>query len=232
MLVLALDTATAHASIALLHRGRQLSAWREKTHQDLCRRLAAEARRVLSQAGRTFPDLGLVAVGLGPGSFTSLRVGLATAKGIALARDLPLVGVSSLEAMAWQARGQVSGMVCPLLDARRGEVYAGLFRLSGEAVERVEEEFVASGADLVARLAALGEPVSVFGEVESLSAADREALGDTVLARPAWPDAAAVAELALSRFASRGGDDLPSLRPIYVRRSYAEEAQDLDLGLR
>jgi len=232
MLLLAIETATAHSSVVAAEDGAALSAWREVTRQDLCQRLSGEVGQVLSRAGRGFADLNLVAVGLGPGSFTSLRVGLATAKGIAFARGLPLVGVSSLAAMAWQMRASLPGLLCPIIGAKRGECYAAIYRVSEAAVELIEGEFVATPHEIAERLAGRGEPVTVFGEVDQLSADGRAQLGEACHSGPIWPDAAAVAALGAQRYAQRGGDDLASLRPIYVRMSYAEESLHLDLGLR
>lgn len=236
MLTLAIETATDTASVVLAEQGRELAGWREATRQDLCRRLAGEVGTVLSESGRVFADLDLLAIGLGPGSFTSLRVGLATAKGICLARDLPLIGVSSLAAMAWQMRGSIRGLACPVIDARRGEVYAGVFSAGDDGVERVQEEFVADPRGFAERVRALSQPVTVFGQAELLARAETAAaLGSEVAFLrdpPVVPDAAAVAHLGEISFRGRGGDELSSLRPIYVRKSYAEEKSDLDLGLR
>jgi len=232
MLVLAIETATNHSSVVLADDDRELASWREVTRQDLCQRLALEVSRVLEKAEKRFGDLQLVAAGLGPGSFTSVRVGLATAKGIALARDIPLVGVSSLEAMVWQTRGRLAGVVCAVIDAKRGELYASSYRVERGRLEQVERESVATAADLVARLASLGQPAVVIGEPEQLSRQDVERFGH-ILRRPAaWPDAAAIAELGLRRYNARGEDEIGPLRPIYVRMSYAEESRKIDLGLR
>jgi tRNA threonylcarbamoyladenosine biosynthesis protein TsaB len=248
VLTLAIETATDHSSVVLVQNasgsagvspaldGDELSSWRETTHQDLCRRLAGEVGRVLAGGHKQFSDLDLVCVGLGPGSFTSLRVGLATAKGICLARDLPLVGVSSLAALAWQMRDWVTGLACPLLDAKRGEVYGGIFRAGADWVEQFHPEFVADAAGLAVRIGALDEPVTVFGQTDLIPLAEIEtALAGraTVLRdRPLLPDAAALARLGEIKLREHGPDDLASLSPIYVRKSYAEEKGDLDLGLR
>ena len=232
MLVLAIETATIHSSVSVVEGGRELAGWRELTHQDLCQRLAFEARTMLDRAGRGPGDLGLIAVGLGPGSFTSVRVGVATAKGIAFAREIALVGIPSLEAMAWQVRDRVAGLVCPVTDARRGELYAALFRVRPDAIEQVEEESVTTATDLAERLVRLGEPVTVVGEAGRLQEADVARFGDMMPSHPVWPDAASVAELGLRRYNARGGDEIGPLRPIYVRMSYAEESRRLDLGLR
>lgn len=236
MLLLAIETATDAASVAVHEDGRELAAWREVTHQNLLRRLAGEVREALARARREFSRLDLVCVGLGPGSFTSLRVGLATAKGLCLAHDTPIVGIGSLAAMAWQARARAAGLLCPLLDARRSEVYGGLYRADAESVTPVAAEFVSAPANLGERFAALSEPVTVFGQLDRLPVEDLAAavagrgalLRDEVI----LPDAAGVGALGARQFAARGGDDLDALHPIYVRKSYAEEKSNLDLGLR
>jgi len=233
--VLALETATEHASVVLAEDDRELASWRAVTRQDLCLRLAAEVTQVLEQAGAESGDVALVAVGLGPGSFTSLRVGLATAKGFCLARGVPLVGVPALEAIAWQVKDRVSRTVCPVIDARRGEVYAALFKVAGAQVVRETEEFVIRPAELGKRLGDLGAPVSLVGQVDRIqSDALAELQGDRirVLEDPVAPDALAIACIGRQRYLSRPVDEIDSARPIYVRRSYAEERFDIDLGLR
>jgi tRNA threonylcarbamoyladenosine biosynthesis protein TsaB len=253
MRVLAIETATDHSSVILVEDDREVSAWRELTHQDLCRRLAAEAGRVLEKAERPFAELDLIAVGLGPGSFTSLRVGLATAKAFAFALGKPLVGVSSLKAMAWQMRERLPGLVCPIIDARRGEVYAAVYQsggptvaLAGQApvlrnsqdasVEPTVPEFVGAPVAVAEKLSKLGQPVTVFGDPSCISDRDAELLAEAGLSvwrdEAVFPDALAVAELGRARFQTAGPEAIAPLRPIYVRKSYAEEAADIDLGLR
>jgi len=258
MLVLGIETATDHSSVALVEAANEVAAWREVTRQDLCRRLAAEAAHLLARAAQQgsaaplpsaaqFRNLDLIAVGLGPGSFTSLRVGLATAKAFAFALDKPLVGVSSLEAMCWQERDRLPGLACPVLDARRGELYAAVYRTSAESLQLAAPEFVATPEALAEKLAQLGEPVALFGQTDCLT--DEQAEAFTEKRVTVWreqvsrgaqlrcppvvlPDALAVAELGRTRFQARGPDDIAPLRPIYVRMSYAEEAASIDLGLR
>jgi len=236
MPVLALETATTRASVVLAKNDGELAAWRETTHQDLCRRLAGEVQAVLADADTPFADLSLVAVGLGPGSFTSLRVGLATAKAIALSRRVPLVGVSSLSAMAWQVRDRISGLLCPVLDARRGDLYAACYRLLPDGLAPVAAEFVANPRELIDKLTAIEEPITVFGQWGEVPTGDLTGadLGRVTIwsEEEILPDALAVAQLARRRGAERGADEIGPLHPIYVRKSYAEEKFDLDLGLR
>ncbi|MCU0530896.1 MAG: tRNA (adenosine(37)-N6)-threonylcarbamoyltransferase complex dimerization subunit type 1 TsaB, partial [Syntrophales bacterium] len=105
--------------------------------------------RGLELAGVGIADVGLIALTVGPGSFTGLRIGASTVKGLALAAGTPVVGVSTLEALAYNAVG-FPGVICPLLDARKGEVYAGLYRSGGDGFpEPVREERIAHPAEIL-----------------------------------------------------------------------------------
>ena len=114
MLTLAFDTATDVATVALLRDGEVLGERRSRAVSVL-----ADADELLRSAGIGPADVGLLAVGVGPGSFTGVRIGLAAARGLGLALDLPVAGVSTLEALAAGAPGAV-----PVIDARRREVFA------------------------------------------------------------------------------------------------------------
>ncbi|MBN1459799.1 MAG: tRNA (adenosine(37)-N6)-threonylcarbamoyltransferase complex dimerization subunit type 1 TsaB [Armatimonadetes bacterium] len=233
MLILSIETATEHAGVGLFEDQTERAAWRSDTDRDLCRQLAAQIADVLARGSVCFDELALLTVGLGPGSFTSLRIGLATAKAISLAREIPLVGVSSLDAMSWQQRDATTAL-CPLLDARRGELYAALHRPDAEALATLLPPFLAEPGELLDRLIAHDRPVTILGH---LTPDQREVFVSrepqvTLLEAPVFPDPAAVAALGRQAFEARGADDLAALRPIYVRKSYAEESFDIDLGLR
>jgi len=235
MLLLALETATAEASASLVEDDREIASWRADAAGHLCRRLAPEVADLLARSETPFHRLDLIAVGLGPGSFTSLRIGLATAKAFALAHDLALVGVSSLAAAAWQEREGFQGLLCPAFDARRGDLYAAAYRAGMDSLERVEPEVVAEPERFVAQIARRGEPATIFGSLDPDQAGKVAASAPASCALhldPIFPHALAVAQLARRRLESDGPDDTASLRPIYLRKSYAEEHFDIDLGLR
>lgn len=231
MQILALETATEHASAILMEEEKLRAAWRSDTSQDLCRYLAVALQAMFASAKMDFADLDLIAVGLGPGSFTSLRIGLATAKGIALAHNRPLVGVSSLAAMAWQMKEVLPGFLCPVLDARRGDIYAAIYRVTPDSLEVVKPEFVVKPDQLAQMLKQFKEPINVFGE---MTPEQSDEFGRAAVIHPetVFPEAEAVAQLGRRRFITSGTDDLAMLRPIYVRMSYAEEHFNIDLGLR
>jgi tRNA threonylcarbamoyladenosine biosynthesis protein TsaB len=178
--------------------------------------------RALGEARITLDALGGIAVSIGPGSFTGLRIGLSTAKGLAYATGLPLVGVPTLEAMAW-ALPAARWQICPVLDARKQEVYAALFRHEADGLRRIAED-AAMAPEELCRL--IRNPTLFLGDgVEPYGALFRERLGDKMLCPPlasrgARP--ACVAELGRQRLL-RGERDAPeTLTPAYLRPSEAE----------
>jgi tRNA threonylcarbamoyladenosine biosynthesis protein TsaB len=231
MLVAALDTATLTLSCALLEVGRGVELLASRTDRPTgggtshSVRLPGALVEILAPLGRTVRDVEGWAVGLGPGSFTGLRIGLASFKGLAYANRRPIVGVSSLAAMAAEAAPSApeGALLVPLLDARKGEVYAGFYRRGAEGVESVRpEEALAPGA-LAGRLAGLG-PAVAFGEG---FAAHRAVLAPglpELAGAPATPGAPAVGGLAAARLRGKGYDEpaLFALEPHYVRPSEAE----------
>jgi tRNA threonylcarbamoyladenosine biosynthesis protein TsaB len=125
MRVLAIETSTSLASVALVEGGRLVLARAHARPKQSAERLLPMIAEVLAEAGWKKSDLARLGVSIGPGSFTGLRVGIACAQGLALGLGIPLVGVTSLRALARAVPASVLGVRCPLLDARRGEVFGG-----------------------------------------------------------------------------------------------------------
>ena len=125
--------------------------------------ISATVDKALADAGMTMADVDAVAVAKGPGSFTGIRIGVAAAKGFAWGRELPLYGVSTLEAMAL-GLGELEGLVCPVMDARREQVYNALFRASGGTLTRLREDRAIALADLKEDLQHWAEPVVLVGD--------------------------------------------------------------------
>jgi tRNA threonylcarbamoyladenosine biosynthesis protein TsaB len=149
MITLAIDTATKTAGVALLGDERILAEYFFDLPVNHSETVLPAVHRGLELAGIGVAGVGLIALTVGPGSFTGLRIGASTVKGLALAAGTPVVGVSTLEALAYNAVG-FPGVICPLLDARKGEVYAGLYRTDGEGFpEPVMEERVATPGDIL-----------------------------------------------------------------------------------
>jgi tRNA threonylcarbamoyladenosine biosynthesis protein TsaB len=183
---------------------------------------------LLTAEGLGIPDLDAYAVGLGPGSFTGLRIGLATWKGLAYANRRPIAGASSLAAMALAAAPDADdgAVLVPLLDARKGEVYAGFYRVAAGGVVELADDAALPPRDLAARVAELaagGARPLVLGEGIAPYAADLGGL-PRLRTRVETPPAFAVAALVAERLAGASYDQnaLFALEPHYVRKSEAE----------
>lgn len=218
MLVLAIDTATAVCSVALAQAGKLLADMSTNLPRTHSQRLLPMIDAVLAEAGVVPRDLELLAVARGPGSFTGIRLGIATVKGLGLALGLPVAGISTLLGLANNFN---SGLVCPALNARLGQVYAALYRTgAGHAPDCVFPEQAIAVNDLLTELKAYTEPIWFCGDGAELvlaaaaggltaprwagHLADNRAASLAILA-PAWPAVAA-----------------DTLTPYYIRESQAE----------
>ena len=238
MRILGIDTATAAASVALIEDGKLVAeeiqskigqssdgemAQRRGNHAEIVLPLI---QSLLAKARTTAANLSGIAVSIGPGSFTGLRIGLATAKGIAYECVLPLVGVSTLQANAARVTG-FDGIICSLLDARKSEVYFALFRRSGADFERLTEDAMTSldsALDQV-RNCASGSSLRVIGDGARAyeNILTRHFGGFTKIVNDGCSSVAAqVAALAEGRFHAKKTDDLAMLLPVYLRPSEAE----------
>lgn len=208
-MILALDTCLGASSVALLDGDRVLAARSEPMTRGHQERIGMLAREVATQAGVKFSDLTRIAVTVGPGSFTGLRVGLAFAKGLATALSIPCVGVNTLEALAASVPG--SGFVAAVLDARMSQVYLQIFD-GGVALMAPDALDLGSAA---ARLAELhgGQAVTLVGSGAPLLA---ETFSGARVLTPVSPDPVAIARLATARPAPSH-----SPRPLYLRAPYA-----------
>ncbi len=238
MLVAALDTATLTLSCALVDAAPGAAPRLRCARTDPAPprpaagatgghggRLPSALVALLDAEGLHLPDVEGYAIGLGPGSFTGLRIGLATWKGLAYANRRPIAGVSSLAALALAAApdAPAGAVLVPLLDARKGEVYAGFFRAVPGGVEAVEPEAALPPDALLARAAALPRAVA-FGEGYAAYAERLAPSLPRLATAVASPPALAVAALAAPRLAGAAFDAqaLFALEPHYVRPSEAE----------
>jgi len=241
MRILGIDSATGSASVALIenetlideHRWhRQCSGYlgaSESTGN--CAEIIVPLIKALLEKKKITPaDFSAIAVSIGPGSFTGLRVGLATAKGIAYSGGLPLIGISTLLALAAGVKN-FDGIICSLLDARKSDVYMALFRRAGESLSRLTEDALLpidtaiecarrhrANAG-VALLRIIGDAVEAHQE-KLISAFGAKMLLDWDHEYPSV--AAQVALLGRERFLRGSLDDLGSLVPVYLRRPAAE----------
>ncbi len=222
MRILGIDTSTWSGSIAIvddsLIKG-EVGLHVEITHAD---KIMVSIDFLLNQLQRTMEDFDGIAVSTGPGSFTGIRIGMATAKGLAMAIEKPLVGISSLHAMA--ETFFMNGYLCPFIDAGREEVYACCFKREGQLIWKMGSESVVDPIKFVKNQK--GEPLHIFG-----SGADRYREKIETISRGRyylWPFTHYIAP----SIARLGGhliqeNEVPLFKPNYLRKSDAELQRDL-----
>jgi len=225
MRLLAVDTSGKTASVALVEDGRLLSLTAPAGDEQHSVALFRSLEKALSQAGRSLTDIDLYAVANGPGAFTGLRVGLTVVKGLAEMHAKPVVPVSVLEAVAESARAD--GLLVPLVDAYRGQIFGGLYEKNGDEVERRGSERVLGLEEFLETLMAAGAQPERSTLVSPQMERWAERLAHSSFARAARESvspqlAAAVARRALKKFARGEALDALGLEANYVRRSDAE----------
>ena len=232
MHVLGIETATSIASVAIVNADQVISELEQPMRGSHARTLLPLIDAALAAAQFELGGLDLIAVSIGPGTFTGLRIGLSVAKGLALATGLPVVGVPTLEAYAHRA-GVRPGLLCPVLDARKGEVYGAAFQFgaNGAGIANAEPTalrcVIAPAAIAPNRFAAsLHKPCTLFGDgVDAYGELWRRELGSEAELIPfadLAPSGAVVARLGAARAHSRDAADLADLEPSYCRQSEAE----------
>ena len=220
MLILAFESSARAASVALLRDGCLLSQYSQCSALTHSRTLLPMAEDLLKNAELKLSDIDLFAVAHGPGSFTGVRIGVSTVKGLAWAANKPCVGVSTLEAMAWHGLA-AGGVVCPVMDARRSQVYNALFEIRDGRPVRLCEDRPIALEELAPQLKELDRPAFLVGDGAAITAKYLESAGIPFRTAPenlVWQSAWGVAMAASDR--TPGTAD--SLLPVYLRLSQAE----------
>jgi tRNA threonylcarbamoyladenosine biosynthesis protein TsaB len=228
MRILGFDTATSACSAALWQDGRIAARRFEPMSRGQSERLMPMVREVLLEAGVDFPDLDLLAVTTGPGAFTGLRIGLAAARGMALAGNLSCFGVTTFDAVAAGVPEQErkKGTVLVVLDSKRADVYAQAFGSDLRPLSGPEALLPADLAALTANDEINGGPVVVAGDGagQVMEAMKDKGIEAVLSSAPGNPDAATVAALA----AERWSPDQPAapVRPLYIRPPDAKVSEN------
>ena len=221
MNILAVDSSAAVASVAILADDTVLGEYfldNGNTHSET---ILPMTESLLSRLSMTVDDIDLFAVSIGPGSFTGLRIGVATIKGLAFGRNKPCAAISTIEALAYNLR-EFSGILCPVMDARREQVFTALFRSDGKRIERLTPDGAMDLTELNNLLATYKEPIYLCGDGYDLA---KKALTVKTMDTPARlipQSAISVALLALRDRRAGCTTDEASLAPVYLRLSKAE----------
>ena len=220
MLILAFESSARAASVALVQDGSLVSQYSQCSALTHSRTLLPMAEDMLKNAELTIADVDCFAVAHGPGSFTGVRIGVSTVKGLAWASNKPCIGVSTLEAMAWHGLA-AGGIVCPVMDARRQQVYNALFEIRDGKPERLTEDRPIALEELAQELKALDGPVFLVGDGAAITAKYLDAVGIPYRMAPenlVWQSAWGVAMAAQDKKPGTADD----LLPVYLRLSQAE----------
>ena len=234
MKILALDSSAIVATVALCEDEAllgELTVNNGNTHSET---LLPMVEFLLDRFGLTPDDLDALAVSKGPGSFTGVRIGAATVKGLAFGTSLPCVGVSTLEALAYNLIGY-DGLICPVMNARRKQVYTALFRAKDGVLERILPDQAIAIAELDEKLKAFDEPVRLVGDGYDIT---EELLTHEILPTPIRlraQSAYSVAQVAKLLLANGFDGKDTDLAPSYLRLSQAEreraEKMAIDTGI-
>jgi tRNA threonylcarbamoyladenosine biosynthesis protein TsaB len=229
-IVLAVESATPRASVALMAGERVLAERRSDAGRHHSETLLPSIVGLLGDAGVSLGEVEGFAISIGPGAFTSLRIGLSTVKGLCFGSTVPVVAVPTLRGLASTAwrNGVVaaSGVVVPVLDARRGEVYVAAYRRDPDDVTAGIELLPASVLDPERLARALPEGGCLVGDGTGIVCGELERLApgrfEHVADGTVEPDAVTIGLLALREFRAGRGVDAATLVPRYVRRAEAE----------
>ena len=226
MKILALETATMAGSAAIVQDEELPGEIRVNISVAHAERLMPSIEYLLNASRISIKDIDAFAVSIGPGSFTGLRIGLSTAKGFSYSTGKPIISVPTLDAFA-RALPFCPHSICPMLDARKNEVYAGLYKWESGICTKIVSETAINPADFLRQIKG---PIVFMGEGARIyKKLIEEVLGDAALFAPASkmiPSASAVGEIALEKFKKGIIADPVSLSPFYLRKSEAEMKED------
>ena len=224
MLILAFETSAKAASVAVMEGSKLLAESYQNTGLTHSQTLMVMAEDALKQCGKSAADVEAVAVAEGPGSFTGVRIGVAAAKGFAWGKNIPCYGVSTLEAMALSL-GAYQGYVCPVMDARRSQVYNALFYVNRGEISRVKEDRAIALSELKEELKNLSEPVFLVGDGSNLcyNTLSKDVPGLVLPPEHRLHQRAVGVGIAAAEMAAKGeSGDGAALTPNYLRLSQAE----------
>jgi tRNA threonylcarbamoyladenosine biosynthesis protein TsaB len=225
MKVLALETSTTAGSIAISDAEELIGELRINVNVAHAERLMNSVNWLLNASRLSAKNIDAFAVSIGPGSFTGLRIGLSTAKGFSYATNKPLVSVPTLDAFA-RTLPFCSYLICPMLDARKNEVYTGLYKWEEGMCKKIISESAVNPSDFLKDMKKIKETTVFMGDGTKIyKKLIIDILKNKAIFAPASkmsPSASSVAEIALEKLKQELTADPVSLTPFYIRKSEAE----------
>ncbi|MBE6916382.1 MAG: tRNA (adenosine(37)-N6)-threonylcarbamoyltransferase complex dimerization subunit type 1 TsaB [Ruminococcaceae bacterium] len=221
MLLLSFETSAKAGSVALFEGEKLLGEQYLNNGMTHSATLLSMAETLLSQCGKTAKEVDAVAVANGPGSFTGVRIGVAAAKGFAWGGEIPVYGVSTLEAMAL-GLGIYDGYVCPVMDARRAQVYNALFYVNQGVMTRITEDRAIALSELETELKTLKKPIFLVGDGSILCYNTLEETVPSLILPPESKLHQRAVGVGLAALKRSEPDNPAFLAPNYLRLSQAE----------
>ena len=229
MKLLVLDSSGLVASVALIEDDRLIAEYTTGNKLTHSQTLLPMLNEVIRRTSFEMEEIDAVAVAMGPGSFTGLRIGAATAKGLGLAFKKPVIPVPTVDGLAYQLFG-VTNLICPMMDARRKQIYTGFYRFEGSEMKVLKEQCAQSVEDTLIQLKEYGEPVIFLGDGVPVYRSEIETcMKDLAIFTPAHANrqrAGAVGALAEIYFQKGKYMDADQFVPEYLRKSQAERERE------
>lgn len=223
MLILGIETATVQAGCAIGGHEGVLALAQSAKGKRHAESVVPQIQFICDQAKIDLSEISIVAVDIGPGLFTGMRVGIATAKALAHALGVPMIGVPSLDLVAFPVRF-TQRLIAATIDARRGELYYAFYRQVPGGIQRLGEHSVGSPDDLASELLAVGEDILLVGDgahryLETFDGLSKVELADVGFS---YPSAASLVQLAHARGLREQFSQPSEVEPLYLRKPDAE----------
>ncbi|KXZ39082.1 tRNA threonylcarbamoyl adenosine modification protein YeaZ [Alkalithermobacter thermoalcaliphilus JW-YL-7 = DSM 7308] len=223
MKVLGIDTSSKVAAVAIMDEDKLIGEYIINSNKSHSEKLMPIIQEIFSQCNLTVDDIDLVAVCIGPGSFTGLRIGVATAKSIAHSKQIPIVCVNSLETLAFNMNLS-KGIICPIIDAQRNDVYTSKYTWENNSLLCIEDISVKNIDVLIDQIKDRYEQIIVVGDAVDIHKEKLESLNNIYISPNSHkvPRASSVCQIALEKYKNNIIDDYMTANPLYIRKSQAE----------
>ncbi|OPJ56031.1 tRNA (adenosine(37)-N6)-threonylcarbamoyltransferase complex dimerization subunit type 1 TsaB [Alkalithermobacter paradoxus] len=223
MKILGIDTSSQVATVAIMDEDKLIAEYTINYKKNHSENLMPMISEIFRSCDMKVDDIDLIGVCIGPGSFTGLRIGVATAKAIAHVRNIPIAPVNSLEALAFNMNFS-KGIICPIIDAQRSDVYTSKYTWESNTLVSIEEMSVKNIDDLIDELNDRYDEIVLLGEGVDIHREKLNKLGNIYIAPNSHKlsKASSVCQIALQKYESGDTLDYKKVEPLYIRKSQAE----------